>query len=118
MSHVIRKVLLIFSVFAIGLSMWLSHLYFIGIGCSLIAFFIYTLKNATGLKYNQDKVFVILSFVLYIISLVFSLKSSVIIALFTSYELFVAKSIRHTAKQLLPFYLAIVLMFIGKRIIL
>jgi uncharacterized membrane protein len=83
--------------------------------CALVALFIYTLKDATGLKYNQDKYLIVFSAILYAVSLIFSLISTTVIMLFIGYELITNNnSIQQTNKQLFPFYLIIILGFIGK----
>jgi uncharacterized membrane protein len=74
--------------------------------------FIYTLKDATGLKHNQDKYFVIISIILYAVSLIFSLISITVIILFIGYELLTNnKTIHQANKQLFPIYLIII--FVG-----
>jgi uncharacterized membrane protein len=99
----------------LGICIKFSFLIFVSIACSLLALFIYTLKDATGLKHYQDKYFIISSVILYAISLIFSLISITIIILFIGYELLTNNtSIQQANKQLFPFYLIIILILIGK----
>jgi hypothetical protein len=121
MSTLTSKILLVFA-FGILLGLFIcikfSFLSFISIVGSLIALFIYTLKDATGLKYNQDKYFIIISFVVYSASLIVSLISITTIILFIGYELLTNnKAIKQVNKQLFPFYLIIVFILIVKMII-
>ncbi|MDR2395738.1 MAG: hypothetical protein LBD57_03985 [Endomicrobium sp.] len=119
MSKVTSKILLVFAFgILLGICINFSFLYFISITSSLIALFIYTLKDAAGLKYNQDKYFISVSIVVYTASLIFSLISITTIILFIGYELLTNnKSMQQANKQLFSFYLIIVFIFIGKMII-
>ncbi|MDR2066680.1 MAG: hypothetical protein LBP57_02440 [Endomicrobium sp.] len=116
MSKLSSKFLLVFAFgILLGICINFSFFSFISIAGSLTALFIYTLKDATGLKYNQDKYFIIISFVVYTASLIFSLISITTIILFIGYELLTNnKSIQQTNKQLLPFYAIIAFMLFVK----
>ena len=116
MSKLTSKFLLVF-VFGLilGICIKFSFFSFISMASSLVALFIYTLKDGTGLKHNQDKYFIIFSTILYAVSLIFSLISMTVIILFIGYELLTnSKSIQQASKQLFPLYLIIILVFIGK----
>ncbi|MDR1244274.1 MAG: hypothetical protein LBJ79_03740 [Endomicrobium sp.] len=110
MKSLTAKILVVF-IFGVllGVCIKFSFLAFVGLFCSLGALFIYTLKDATGLKHNQYKHFIFVSLALYAISLMLSLISAITIVLFIGYELFTNnKSVQQANKQLLPFYAIII----------
>lgn len=116
MSKLSSKFLLVFTFgILLGVCIKFSFLAFVGLFCSLVALLIYTLKYATGLKHNQDKLFIFISLALYAVSLLLSLRSAITIILFIGYELLTNnKSIQQANKQLLPFYAIIVFMLFVK----
>ncbi|MDR0617346.1 MAG: hypothetical protein LBG23_00980 [Endomicrobium sp.] len=116
MKSLTAKILVVF-IFGIllGVCIKFSFLAFLGLLCSLVALFIYTLKDATGLKHNQGKHFIFISLALYAISLMLSLISTTTIILFIGYELFTNnKSVQQANKQLFLFYAIIVFMLFVK----
>jgi hypothetical protein len=115
-SKLSSKFLLVFAFgILLGVCIRFSFLAFVGLFCSLVALFIYTLKDTTGLKYNQDKRFISISFALYAISLTLSLISATTILLFIGHELFTNnRSVHKANKQLLPFYAIIVFILFVK----
>jgi hypothetical protein len=69
----------------------------------LIATYIYTMRDATGLKHNQDKCLIAVSVLLYFGALAISLYSTIILVLLTAYEVSNRKDIKTLSIRLFPY---------------
>lgn len=93
-------------VFALGLIFCLcikfSFLSILAVVIALVSLFIYTIRDAQGVKYNQYKCFVIISSALYFIALLFSSFAVIILVLFAGYEVSNGRTWKVATLRLLP----------------
>jgi Na+/H+ antiporter NhaC len=85
-----------------GLLMKFSLPLFLALVATMLSVFIYTMRDAEGLKHNQDKYFVVMSALLYFIALAVSLCSSIAIVLLAGYEISKEKNLKTLSLRLLP----------------
>jgi hypothetical protein len=78
---------------------------FIALIIALVAVFVYTMRDAQGLKHNQDKYFIATSAALYLVALLISIYALIAIILFTLYEMFNGKSFKAASLRLLPMHI-------------
>jgi hypothetical protein len=71
----------------------------------LVAVFIYAMRDIKGLKYNQDKQFIVISIVLYLIALLPSLIYMIVFILFVGYEVSNERSLKIITHRVLPFFI-------------
>jgi hypothetical protein len=97
------QLLLAFSLGLIfGLLMDFSVTLFLSLILTLICVFIYTMRDAGGLKHNQDKYFIVMSALLYLASLAITLCSAIAIVLLAVYEISKGKNLKTLSLRLLP----------------
>lgn len=97
------QLLLTFSLGLIcGLLMEFSVTLFLALILTLISVFVYTMRDASGLKHNQDKYFIVMSSLLYFAALAISLCSAIAIVLLTGYEISKEKNLKTLSLRLLP----------------
>jgi hypothetical protein len=74
---------------------------FLALILTLISVFVYTVHDAEGLKYNQDKYFIVISALLYFAALAVSLCSAISIVLLAGYEVSKARNFKSLFLKLL-----------------
>ena len=97
------QLLLAFSLGLIfGLLMKFSMTLFLALIVTLLSVFIYTMRDAGGLKHKQDKYFIVMSALLYFAALAISLCSSIALVLLAVYEISKGKNLKTLSLRLLP----------------
>jgi hypothetical protein len=84
-----------------GLLMKFSVTLLLALGVTLVSAFVYTMRDASGLKHNQDKYFIIISVLLYFLALAISLYSVIALVLLALYEVSKGKNFRTLSLRLL-----------------
>ncbi|MDR3195491.1 MAG: hypothetical protein LBT58_01685 [Endomicrobium sp.] len=69
---------------------------------TLVSVFIYTMRDTSGLKHNQDKYFIVISALLYFVDLAISLYSAIALVLLAIYEISEGKNFKTLSLRLLP----------------
>jgi hypothetical protein len=77
-----------------------------------VSIFIYTMQDAEQLKKNQDKYFLIISSLLYLAAVLFSIYLSAVLILFVSYEFSKKRNFKTIILRLLPFIIITILSLI------
>ncbi|MCA6069686.1 MAG: hypothetical protein LE180_00965 [Endomicrobium sp.] len=109
------QTLLVFSFGLIfGLFMKFSFVVLLALLVALIAVFIYTMRDAAGLKRGQCSQFIIVSATLYLVALLLSSYSIVVLVLFVGYEVFNKRELKTINYRMLPFFLITFLLSLKK----
>jgi hypothetical protein len=85
-----------------GLLMKFSVTLLLALAVTLVSVFVYTMHDASGLKHNQDKYFIIISVLLYFLALIISLYSAIGLILLALYEISKGKNFKILSLRLLP----------------
>jgi hypothetical protein len=78
---------------------------FIALILALLSVFVYTTRDAQGLKHNQDKYFTVISAALYLAALLISIYAIIAIIPFMLYEMLNGKSFKAASLRLLPIHI-------------
>jgi hypothetical protein len=102
-----KSKLLLFLIFFLGIFFGLLTNFSIPLILALLvatlAAYTYTMRDASGLKHNQAKYFIVISALLYFVSLAISLYSTVILIILALYEIFNGKNLKVLSLSLLPY---------------
>ncbi|GHT61674.1 hypothetical protein AGMMS49950_05490 [Endomicrobiia bacterium] len=111
------QTLIVFALVLIfGLCIKFSFLSLLAVVIALVALFIYTMRDAQGLKYNQYKYFVVISAALYFIALLFLSSAVIILVLFAGYEISNGRTWKVATLRLLPVFIITLFMMFMKPI--
>jgi hypothetical protein len=109
------QTLLVFSFGLIfGLCVKFSFITLLALLIALTAVFIYTMRDATGLKHHQDTQFVVISAILYLTALLLSPFSIVVLILFTVYEISNERPNKKILLRLSPVFIITLLVLIRR----
>jgi hypothetical protein len=98
----------------LGLFVKFSFLTFSALLVILVAVFVYAMRDAKGLKYNQDKQFIVISIILYLVALLLSLNSMIAFILFVGYEVSNERSLKIITHRIFPFFIITLLVLSQK----
>jgi hypothetical protein len=79
---------------------------------ALASVFIYTMRDAQGLKHNQAAYFIAISTILYLVALLISFYAVIVLIPFALYEIFNKKTLKAMTLRLLPIYFITLLVLI------
>ncbi|MDR3306059.1 MAG: hypothetical protein LBS61_00020 [Endomicrobium sp.] len=75
----------------------------LALALTLVSIFIYTMRDTSGLKHNQDKYFIVISALLYFVALAISLYLAIVLVLLAIYEISKGKNLKTLSLRLLPY---------------
>ena len=109
------QTLLVFSFgLMFGLFMKFSFVVLLALLVALIAVFIYTIRDAAGLKHGQCYQFIIISATLYLTALLLSSYSIVVLVLFVGYEVSNKRALKTINYRMSPFFIITFLVLLKK----
>ncbi|MDR1087392.1 MAG: hypothetical protein LBL16_04065 [Endomicrobium sp.] len=79
---------------------------------ALVSVFIYTMRDAQGLKHTQAAQFIAISTILYLVALLISFYAVIALIPFALYELFNKKTLKAMTLRLLPIYIITLIVLI------
>jgi hypothetical protein len=88
-----------------GFCIEFSFLCLVALFIALSSVFIYTIRDAQGLKHNQDLYLIFISSTLYLLALLISIYGIVALILFTLYEFSKKRTLKAIVLRLLPIYI-------------